>query len=334
MDNTRLNTHSEYFTHDNGSIVDKRCFFYACGEDDGNSNFFTFSTSINAFDDPKVRQKAEIDITIKNMFVELCSEMLSNITHLIPEFKALHRYKDLTPSRANLERSIELWTPIYLLKKALLTKTDEIPEEYILKEFGKLKQKAIDAIPEAVIKAKQDKQNIETFRAMKNLDQSLSRIDAAFALKIIDISLAVTGNRTQDANFSNNRLVEVGASDLKISMLKEREKLRANICGVKVGVDYTFANVFKFFLKFGEQVKRAGDEFKQQVDFEEYRKFIKEIDLVKREYKHYTEEEQKAVNEALSKKKLQNTKFLQPENQYADVGVSKKKIDFGNSHIR
>jgi len=76
----------------------------------------TVSTSFNAFDDPQVRKKAEIGFTLSHILVELCSEALASLTQLIPEFKALFRYEDLTPAHPKLDRRIELWTNIYLMK--------------------------------------------------------------------------------------------------------------------------------------------------------------------------------------------------------------------------
>ena len=119
---------------------------------------------------------------------------------------------------------------------------------------------------------------------MKDLDKGLSTIDISFVAQIIQIMLSVTGNRTQDSNFSNNKIVEVGLTDQKLVIEKIRQQLKANVFGITVGVQYTFANVYKFILKFGDQIKQAGDEFTSSIDLKEYVKFIKEVENVKKGY--------------------------------------------------
>jgi len=153
-----------------------------------------------------------------------------------------------------------------------------------MREFAKLKQEAVEQIPEAVIKAREEKAKIATYKSMKDLDKGLSTIDISFVAQIIQIMLSVTGNRTQDSNFSNNKIVEVGLTDQKLVIEKIRQQLKANVFGITVGVQYTFANVYKFILKFGDQIKQAGDEFTSSIDLKEYVKFIKEVENVKKGY--------------------------------------------------
>lgn len=55
---------------------------------------------------------------------------------LLPEFTAFFRYTDLYPCKADLNRTLELFTPIYTLKQQIIT--SKIPESYIQEQFQML----------------------------------------------------------------------------------------------------------------------------------------------------------------------------------------------------
>jgi hypothetical protein len=116
MYNPRLAKRSEVFTDDNGNLVEKRCFVCLVGEDDHTQNAIALSLSFNIFDEPRVTPKLNISFRLQNIFIELCEEVIQSLTLLIPEFKPIFRYNDLYPARYDLNRYIQLRTPLYLLK--------------------------------------------------------------------------------------------------------------------------------------------------------------------------------------------------------------------------
>lgn len=63
--------------------------------------------------------------------VEICNEVIQSQTMLLPEFRAFFRYEDLYNCKPNLSRKIELYAPIWAIKKQMI-KTG-IPESYIYK---------------------------------------------------------------------------------------------------------------------------------------------------------------------------------------------------------
>lgn len=117
MDNERLAKRSETFTDDQGQTVEKRCFFLCCGNDDVSSDFLNVRTTINIFDEPRAPQRLEITVKPGNTIIEISKEVIQSGSLLIPEFSAFFRYTDLYPCRANLNRRLELYTPIHAIKE-------------------------------------------------------------------------------------------------------------------------------------------------------------------------------------------------------------------------
>jgi hypothetical protein len=116
MDNLRLEKRSESFLDENGNQVDKRCWLLLAGEDDHTTNALTLSISANVFDEPRVIMTPVITIKVANVICEVSCEVLESLTKLLPDFKPLFRYNDLYPCRNNLNKSIQLFTPLYMLK--------------------------------------------------------------------------------------------------------------------------------------------------------------------------------------------------------------------------
>ena len=63
------------------------------------------------------------------MLQEISKEVVASGSLLLPEFTAFFRYTDLYPCKADLNRTLELFTPIYTLKQQIIT--SKIPESYI-----------------------------------------------------------------------------------------------------------------------------------------------------------------------------------------------------------
>lgn len=122
MDNPRLAARSETFCNDDGIKVIKRCYFLAIGDDDLTGNAFSLVLSFNVFDEPTVQKKIEVKMKTANVIIELCPEILKSITQLIPEFKAMFRFKDLAPNKKGTARRIELYAPLHHISSQMLTK--------------------------------------------------------------------------------------------------------------------------------------------------------------------------------------------------------------------
>ena len=88
-----------------------------CGNDDVSSDFLNVRTTINILDEPRAPQRLEITVKPGNTIIEISKEVIQSGSLLIPEFSAFFRYTDLDPCRANLNRSLELYTPIHAIKE-------------------------------------------------------------------------------------------------------------------------------------------------------------------------------------------------------------------------
>ena len=108
---------SEIFQDDDGIKIVKRCYLLAIGDDDLTGNAFSVVISINAFDEPDQQQKLEIKAKLANVIIEWCPEVLKSITQLIPEFKAMFRFKDLAPNKKGVARQIELFASWHFLRE-------------------------------------------------------------------------------------------------------------------------------------------------------------------------------------------------------------------------
>jgi len=115
MDNPRLNVRSETFLNDDGVKIIKRCYFLAIGDDDLTGNAFSLVLSYNAFSEPTTQKNIEMKMKTANVIIELCPEVLKSMTQLIPEFKAMFRFKDLAPNKKGTARTIELFAPLYAI---------------------------------------------------------------------------------------------------------------------------------------------------------------------------------------------------------------------------
>ena len=120
MDNPRLASRSETFYDDEDLKIIKRCFVLAIGDDDITGNAFQVVISMNIFDEPDMQKNIEVRAKLSNLIIETCPEILKSFTQLIPEFKAMFRFKDLRPNKSNSARRIELFAPLHIIAERML----------------------------------------------------------------------------------------------------------------------------------------------------------------------------------------------------------------------
>lgn len=209
MDNPRLAVRSEEFVDDSGVKVIKRCFLLAIGEDDTTSNAFQVVLSFNINDEPQKRKKIEIRGTLSNIIVETCPEILKSVTQLVPEFKALFRFKDLHPYRAGLRRKLELLAPLYFLRENVFRQAkmaNAVGVQLLIRAGKEERAKRVTEAQRKKIETNSDKKMIKT---LKGADAALRDLDFDIFFEVQKIGINVTGNQ----NFyelANQRLVEVG----------------------------------------------------------------------------------------------------------------------------
>jgi len=129
MDNLRLGSRSEHFNDDRGQLVEKRCFFLCCGEDEETSDFLNLRVTLNLFDEPRNPNRVELTLKLSQTLVEISKEVVASGSLLLPEFTAFFRYTDLYACKIDLNRTLELYTPIFTLKDQMIS--SKIPEYYI-----------------------------------------------------------------------------------------------------------------------------------------------------------------------------------------------------------
>jgi len=194
MDNPRLASRSDTFFDDNNVKIVKRCFFLAIGDDDHQGNAFSLVMSFNIFDEPGVLKKCEVKAKLANVIVELCPEVLKSITQLIPEFKALFRFKDLYPNKACIERRIELMAPLHWIAELTMGRLRQASDAAILNQmlhWSLLRQQS---------KTLEEKKKLETYKdrltikKLKALDLAVKGLDFDVYIEIQKVGANVTGN--------------------------------------------------------------------------------------------------------------------------------------------
>jgi len=148
----------------------------------------TIDVSANVFDDPKNKQYADASINLGHMLVEICPDVLKNLTKLLPDFRALFRYTDLYPAKANLYKRIEHMTALYVLRSKLIS-----PEHY------KISDEILDKIIEE--KVKQKKENRPDEEKKKETDEKIEGI--AKVLKKVDRMLVKQWDASLTVNLNN-----------------------------------------------------------------------------------------------------------------------------------
>lgn len=158
MDNPRLAARSETFENDDGIKVIKRCYFLAIGDDDFSGNAFSLVLSFNVFDEPTVQKKLEVKIKTANVIIELCPEILKSITQLIPEFKAMFRFKDLAPNKKGTARKIELYAALNHIAAQMFRLNNQVSDTALFNEINKHR------VIRAKSKSEEEKRRLETYR--------------------------------------------------------------------------------------------------------------------------------------------------------------------------
>ena len=92
------------------------------GTDLNEGQAFKFDLCLYLNDDLKASKNAKVDILVDNLTVEQCSDVIVSITHLVPDFKTVLRYDDLSikPIGMDLEKRVRYQTPLFYLKKELI----------------------------------------------------------------------------------------------------------------------------------------------------------------------------------------------------------------------
>ena len=99
------------------------------GDDDESGDFLNLRVSLNLFDKPRNPSRVELIFKLSQTLIEISKEVVASGSLLLPEFTAFFRYNDLYPCKADLNRTIELFTPIFTLKQQVIS--GKIPEYYI-----------------------------------------------------------------------------------------------------------------------------------------------------------------------------------------------------------
>jgi len=154
MNNKRLEKFSEKFTTDDGSEVEKKCFFLFAGQDLNEGRAFNLDLTQTQNDDPNISKNISVDITIDNSTVEQCSDVIVSLTKIVPDYAIYFRYDDLFPKPAgmDLERRVRLQAPLFYLRNQVVKHSpysdqavskfiDLLVEEKLKKALGGFNQK-------------------------------------------------------------------------------------------------------------------------------------------------------------------------------------------------
>lgn len=244
-------------------------------------NAFTISASINVFDEPKVPKKLEARLKLNNVIVELCPEILKSLTQLIPEFKAVFRFKDLYKNKSNNARLIELITPLYVFRERHFITARDVDEEQVLRTFYDLVSKRKSNISAEEIQKMKNYKDVSTMRALKGLDKTLRNVDWDIYYDTVNVSVNITGNQYH-TDISNKRVVEVGFKNQVIRITKLGTTLQINFCGVVLTTFFQFLEIYKFFKMYTNSIKAYVDNYMMQTSEHHYEEFIKDLEAVMR----------------------------------------------------
>jgi len=81
VDNPRLEKRSDIFYDDTSSkekpvIIEKRCFFLLCGDDDINGNWLEFESVVNVFKEPRSPYRIDVKFSLHNTIIEISNEVI------------------------------------------------------------------------------------------------------------------------------------------------------------------------------------------------------------------------------------------------------------------
>jgi len=131
--------------------------------------------------------------------VEACPDVIKNLTMIMPDYKALFRYSDLTPIKPKLYKRIQHMVPFYLLRQAMIQRhhVESVTQEMINEILKKKVEIKKEAIPEAERKEEEQKAQEETAKKLHKLDKTVSQnwdLEFTFKLKEVNISLSADSN--------------------------------------------------------------------------------------------------------------------------------------------
>jgi hypothetical protein len=88
-----------------------------------------------------------VNVWISNVLVEICPDVVKNLTLLVPDFKPIFRYKDLKKCTKNNYKRIQLYTCLYLIRKEVIKGSnhhiDNLTLDKIIEEKTKAKMQQL-----------------------------------------------------------------------------------------------------------------------------------------------------------------------------------------------
>ena len=100
MNNKRLDKLSSSYIDREGALVESRAFFLFGGQDFDTGSAFSMDIGIHVFDDPLKPKNIHCDITIDNFLVEMNTDVVYSLIQIIPDYKTVLRFGDLSPKAA------------------------------------------------------------------------------------------------------------------------------------------------------------------------------------------------------------------------------------------
>ena len=85
--------------------IDKRCFGLLAGPNEDVAGIKLVLT-INAFDDPSIKQQLKVNFTMEEFLLEYCNEIFQNVYNVLMEYKSLFWMSSLypAPTKRTLQR--------------------------------------------------------------------------------------------------------------------------------------------------------------------------------------------------------------------------------------
>jgi hypothetical protein len=101
-----------------------------------------------------------------------------------------------------------------------------------------------------------------------------------------DIFLSLT-----EKALGNHKLLDVGISGQKISLVKKSKTMKINAFGIVIDTYYSLDKVYSYGLMFLDSGSVYGGNLALQLSTDQYTRFIKDIKRVQSLYPNYTEKQ-------------------------------------------
>ena len=150
----------------------------------------------------------------------------------------------------------------------------------------------MEQVTELDIKKKEEKSKKDLNRMLKKVDKELRQMEFQVAVEFGNIMLALT-----DRAVGNHKLVDFGICGQKLNIQKVKQCLQANICGITVDTYYSFERIAGFGTLLQDSATTYAKNMAVQMSFEQYKKFIKDIEKVRSIYPDYSDQELDQVNQ-------------------------------------